>query len=505
MKKFLQYPAVALLLAIIVIGSALLDYFVPPMGDDLLFLHQLGGDDYTRPDRGTVSFILAHIFGCNGRLFDYMGPVIINLLPRAIASAIMGLMSGVFFLCVLYACRLPRPGHQTLSLCTVFLTLLAMPWWDSMWLRVCQFNYLWCTSFCMLLIGLFFRDAGTNKRLLPLFILGVFAGASHEQTGVALSGAFFLWVISTGHYRHLSTPRKTMLAGLLAGTLMAITSPGIWKRAAQENYSPPFLNLAISTIPLLLPLLVIIAACLISYKGRNFILSLYAGEWGVMVNAAVLSLPIIAFSGIPGRTGFFPETALIAAMTIMVLNSQKKWAMNARLRAFTCALIIALVCVHFSVSVRSQAKLMREWEDVRDAFIESPDGLVFCDFTNRYDVSPFTLYRVKGVADADDWWLLHAMHEAYGDTAKVPIILPLSFKDKDLCIADSITDGNVTVYTAKPANTVVTIDDAVLQYYPGPSPRVVTAGRLADGRSIWVATPLVLDPGDYILPLKTPL
>lgn len=505
MKKICQNPAIAFTLAIIVIGSALLDYFLPAMGDDLIFWNALGLDSYTCPDRQTLSFILAHIFGCNGRLFDYVGPVIINLLPRAIASAIMGLMAGLFYYSILYACRLPRRGYQTMSLSVMAITLATMPWWDGMYLRVCQFNYSWGATFCLLFIGVFFRDPHMKSRLKlsALFLSGILAGASHEQTGVSMCGAFFIWLMTSGHYRHLSADRRYMLSGLLAGTLLTVSAPGIWLRAAQNHVGQALPQLIFTTLPILLLLLAVISVCMLTRSGRRYLRTLISGEWGVTVYAAVFAGIIAIMSGIPGRTGLFTEAASIVALTRMALDIRLH--LPRRAAAVASVLMIALIGGHFSISVIAQHQLMSEFDDVREAYIESPDGVVYYDFTGRYDVSPLTLFRVKGVADADDYWNLHALQEAYGDSIKVPAMLPASFRGRLETMTDSVSDGTVTVYTSKPEHVVITLDDAVLQYYPGESARTITAAHLADGRDIWIAAPLVRDPGDYSLSVKADL
>lgn len=496
MKRLLRYPVVVAMLAVIAVGAGTLDYFVPSMGDDLIFWSQLGLDSYTHPDRNTVSFILAHIMGCNGRLFDYMGPVVIDLLPRAVASAVMGVMTGLFFFSVIYSCRLPRQRYQTLSLIVMGITLAAMPWWDSMYLHVCQFNYLWTTTFCLLFIGIFNRDVASSSRIrsVMVFFLGILAGGSHEQAGIAMCMAFGVWLVAGSHYRRLSAERRYMLAGLLAGTLMSLLSPGIWHRAVQGGVGQTPCELLLSTLPLLSLLLIVIAACAMTTSTRRYLRGLADGEWGVTVGLAVFSAIIVMYSRIPGRTGFLPEAAAIVALTRMALDIRCR--ISRPVAATVAVAILVLVSVHFAVSIQQQRRLMHEFEDVKAAYIESADGVVYYDFTNRYDVSPLTLYRVKGVADADDYWLLYAMQQAYGDSAKVPVVLPASMEGCLESLTDSLNEGSVTVYTSKPAHTVVTLDDAVLQYYPGPSPRVVTSTRLADGREIWVATPRVRDPGD---------
>lgn len=217
------------------------------------------------------------------------------------------------------------------------------------------------------------------------------------------------------------------------------------------------------------------------------------------VCAAVLAAIIALISGIPGRTGFFPEAASIVAMTRMVRDIRCHIPRPAALAA--SSFMIVIICAHFMVSILQQKALKHEFDEVLAAYMDSVDGIVYYDFTDRYDVSPLTLLRVKGVADDDDWW----NQEAYGTSEKTPVVIPSSFAGRLESMSDSVNEGSVTVYSAKPEHVAVTIDDTVLQYYPGPSPRVVTAARLSDGRDIWVATPLVLDPGDYFVPVKSPL
>ena len=260
MKRHTRNSTVAIALLVIAAGSGLLDYFTPMTGDDLMFWNALGLHDYTAPDRSTVSFILAHIFGCNGRLFDYMGPIITNLPPRWLSSVLMGAMAGVFFFSVLFAARVPSRRHTAFSLALLAVTLAVMPWWDSMYLRVCQFNYPWAAAFCLLFIGFFFRDASAPQgrlRLWALLFLGICAGASHEQAGVALCAAFLWWCFVGKRYRRLSLRRKYMLAGLLAGSLLSAGAPSIWARASAAAPGQSFGLLVATTLPVLMVFLLV--------------------------------------------------------------------------------------------------------------------------------------------------------------------------------------------------------------------------------------------------------
>ena len=104
------------LIVIIALATALLDYFTPLMGDDMAKWTAMGADrTESFPERQAISFIGAQYFGCNGRVFDAFGPLIVNLLPPVLASALMGLMTGLFFYVMCLAADVFRPGRVTLA------------------------------------------------------------------------------------------------------------------------------------------------------------------------------------------------------------------------------------------------------------------------------------------------------------------------------------------------------------------------------------------------------
>jgi len=500
MKRLIQNSAVPTALLIIFIGSALLDYFLPAMGDDLSFWYFLGLEDYTVPNRKTISFILAHIFGCNGRIFDYMGPVVINLLPRVMAAIVMGGMAGLFFFSILFASRIPHRRHTAFSIVILTVTLAVIPWWDGMYLRVCQFNYSWGTTFCLLFIALFFanRNKPDSKTTLCLLgILGIFAGGAHEQTGVAMSAAFILWALPRRRFLTLSARQKVMIIALFFGTFLTIAAPSIWHRAAAGSVRQTLGLLITTTVPVYLLLLLITGICMCTRRGRTFIYGMAATQWIIYVAAGFFAGVIAILSGIPGRTGFFTEACAIVALARMALACNS--SIKRPIAAIISILCIGIIAAHFTTSIYWQKKMYREFMDVKAEYAASPDGIVFYDFTNRYDVSPLTLNRVKGVADADDVWFLLTLRTAYRPDGNIPVVLPTTMRGFTENLADSVSDGSTTVYTKRPAHVVLTQDSLPLQYYPGPSPRFITKTTLTDGRDIWVATPRVRDPGDYEL------
>jgi len=487
--------AVCLMLILIALGSGILDYFVPDMGDDLRFRYFLGLDDYVFPDRRTLSFILGHMVGCNGRIFDFLGPVIIYMLPRVLASVVMGLMSGLFFYSIVKVSDIPEKSFTTLKTVTITAVMLLMPWWDSMFMRVCQFNYMWGTAFCLLFIYYFFKKGIKSGRCIKvmLFMLGVFAGGTHEQSGLAMTSVFGA-LIMMRYIKIESGQRRLLMAGLVAGTFIALSSPAIWIRVGKEIVRAPFLSLVATSFPVMTAMLVVVCICLLWERGRAFIKTGLHTSWGVLAGVSIVSGLIGVVSGIPGRTGFLSETCAVIVLVQMGLGLE--WSIKRLPAILITVSCFMLVTVHFVVSINAQSTLYKEFEDVKREYIKSADGIVYYDFTTRYDVSPVTLYRVKGVADADDLWNLYVLREVYGHSEKNPVVLPVSMKGKIENFADSISCGDVTVYSHKPDNMIVTSDDVMLQNYHGTSPRVVTETMAGGKKKIWIATPLVCDPGD---------
>lgn len=475
-KRFPYNTPVLILIAILAAGFALLDLFVPDMADDLMFHHALGLDNYTVPDRQTISFIAGHIFWCNGRVFDYLGPIFINLLHPAIAAAVMGAMAGLFFYSLLYACGLPRRGYTALSICVLAIAVAILPWWGGMWLRVCQFNYLWGAAFCLLYIPTFFRTDFKNN--FWGLVLGILAGCTHEQTGVAMCAAFFCCLIAGKRYKSLSRHQWFMLGGLLFGTLLTIAAPAIWHRAANGALRQDPIILLYTTLPALIILLLLLACMAIADRGRTFIRNL-GSVFAVTLTAATFAGIIAIASGTPGRTGLFAEACAIVCFTRMIITT--RWKLPRFAAALLATVSALFIVAHLAVSIIEQRQLHHEYQDVKTLYINSSDGIVCYNFTVRYDGSPLTLRRVKGVPDADDTWSLHALRTACKPNGpELTIIRPTD----EIC-------------TTMPQHLALTEEGDTVQAISGRPIRMVHHAVNASGQEIWVLSNRIRDPGDY--------
>lgn len=483
--------ATALLLTAMALCCGVLDWFTPMFGDDLARWSGLGGDTFTHPDRSTVSDIAAHFFGANGRVLDNLCPVMAIWLPKPVVSCLMGLMGGLYFCSVALAAGANRKRHTAFCISLVAVTLAVMPWWDSMWLRVCQFSYLWGTTFCLLTIVLFFSLPTSDKRhgipfLSLLFSVGFLGASSHEQHAVALLAGLAARWIAVGGRDNLSRARKWLLGGVVSGALIPFLSPNFWSRSAAACRPYSAVEIMLSTLPLLALLLLAVIVISFTRKGRSYLAALLPTPWLVYVVMGIAPGAIALFSGIPGRTGWLAESCAVVAMARMLLalrvRISRPWAVA------VSASGLLFIALHYGVSISAQVRADREHAEAVAALKASDDGIVYGDFTRRAEFNPLCLYRVKGVPDNDDRYLIQVLSSVYkADSVYVCIINPRV--GRSMRILDHCPEGVRERRTFENL-PLLTLDDGALT-------KVVTPFR-SSGRVFWLVEPMQPDPGDRL-------
>lgn len=471
-------------------GSFALDFFTPAMGDDLSKWANLGLDEYTHPDHATLKFIKGQYFGCNGRLLDALGPAFINLLPRFVASLVMAFMAAFYFKMIAVCSDTWRRGRVTATWLVTLATLAAMPWWDYMLLRVCQFNYLWATVFCLLFIHTYYYDSG--KKILWLLFTGFMAGACHEQSGVAMGAVFAVVAVKEWRNHTLDGRRLWLLAALFAGALFTVASPAIHHRAEEQATDATFIHQLVVTLPLLLLLLAIIVVACISRAGRSRLRSLATTPWAVYVAVAVAGGLISVYSTIPGRTGWLSESMALVAIVLLIPGRDRMLTRRVAVAASTAMAIV--VAAHYAVAASWQQRMGREYDEVVELFKVSPTGTVYCDITLDNSVPVIALNRVKGVPDADDMYLHLVISQAYGADKRL-VVVPTAFAGGLPAGTDSIACGRYTLYRHRPATTAYTDCTHSLIEVTGDG-RVLTTFVDNDSTTLHLASPLVIDPGD---------
>lgn len=489
--NYKRYTSLVFIIIIIAIATGILDYYLPAMGDDLKKWSYLGLDEYNLFSRDTIKFIAGHIVGSNGRLFDWLGPVLINCLPRIVIALIMGCMMGLYLLSMLI--NLPLKSNNWFYILYIGIIISVMPWWDSMWLRVCHYNYIWSTLFDLLYIYFFFKK--TEKKIskwtiFGLFILSFFAGAGHEMNGVSMSVAMMIWYFLHGRKEGVARCKRAMIVGLFIGTFTTVAVPSIWHRVASETLHDNLIHLLWTTLPVFI---ILVLTCIIVYsipRSREKFKEFIGNEVvQVMVIVATVAAFIALISGIPGRTGWLTESLSIILFARLVLLCDFK------IKSFPAVLITfvatAWIVIHYIVTIQWQARVYSEFEEVKTKYIQSTDGIVFYDYTSRYEVSPLTLYRVKGIPDADDKWLSYVMRMVYGNETKEFIVLPTNFENQEF--QDSIVVDYYAIYKEKPLLIIAEPDSLMIQVTNN---GLNVVNELPQG---WFSRPLVQDPGDLVV------
>lgn len=482
-KKTLAYWIPLGLIVVISVATGILDYFTPLMGDDMGKWIAMGADnEESFPGRQAISFLGAQYFGCNGRVFDAFGPLIVNLLPRVLASAVIGFMTGLFFYAMCLAADVFKPGKTTFACGFVAISMFALPWWDSMFMRVCHFNYIWASAFAILFIHEWFKERHPDRAsLFMLFLLGCLSGCFHEQIGVAMTAYFGLYVI----LKRCRDWHWVPFLGLCFGTLITIASPAIWNRNSGFITDSSRIEMLWTTLPLVVVLAVITGIIYLSGSKHKPIVK--SEPFKAYFYIAVFSSVIALYSSIPGRTGWLAESCSLIALSMLCLGVRYK--LNRRVSHALIILCYLCLLVHFSVSIYWQRKMFMEYDKAIDLYEGSDSGIVKMDYTNRLEVSPLTLYRVKGLPDGDDTYLQSVFKNHYGPGKQFILIGSQSV------ISDSLPDGYALMCNTNADTIMIHTDSNGLRHTVTPF--------MENGITRYQIEPLAIDPGDKWHPVNS--
>lgn len=487
-----------------------------PEGDDVVYW------DWYRDIRsrhgsffGWLIFSFSNWEGANGRLANMLTPFFLYFPP----SWLKGLLDSVILTLLLYfglrlSClshRYPK-GMVAITLYAV-LTLVTFPWWDSMTLTDCVLNYPASDMLGLAVLTLWFSTPQRQTRTMAWggALLGLIAGAMHEASGVALSAGLITGLIVDSE-RRADRLRIFMTVGVNLGALFTLSSPGIWSRFLSGTEGTPdapvwYILLTGSFYVIILILLLLFRAIRITAGTKDFAATMWRSltsrpDITLLTVATLVSTLFTAVGGVIGRSGWFGQSFALIALFRMAPTGG--W--NRSLRLIITTLLTIIYIWLWDASARVQVKLGREGNDVIAAYLSSPDGIVYYDYTEEEDLPIWLLRRPGGVPDADDMFPLREYNRLRPDGAPF-VVLPTAFRSIDLTNFRGTLKYKCHYLTDRLPEDYVTLNpDSPV---PGPMETQIEGRRMTimpvavgtplaseSSRTIYFITPRRIDPGD---------
>ncbi len=165
-----------------------------------------------------------HYLTDNGRLSNILFTLLICL-PKWVLATLTSVLNALSLLMLARLAGLgPRRPAAAVWLCLLFSATL--PWYDGIFSLCFQFNYVWAMALMLFALMLFL--SGRRLSPVPLFFLGIIAGAWHEGFSVPLLSACVLLAFWR-RGRFLSPGRIALMLGLLAGVGWLLSSPAFFR------------------------------------------------------------------------------------------------------------------------------------------------------------------------------------------------------------------------------------------------------------------------------------
>jgi len=386
-------------IAIIMGAIALLinDIEMPLVGDDFRYAIY----DPSRQD-------LIHAMGgiylhCNARFGDLTNYIWLTISPRIITSAIC---AGMFILMYMVLFRLSglrasRPLSRSLL---TLLSCVVLPLSDCLYLFVVQFNYLWAMAISGMTLWLIISRDMHSQWWIMFAPVAAIAGFTHEIVGIPLLLGTLAWLRYVNR-RHLTLPKKLVLAALFIGCLISISSPGSYNRLHSSTSAeyPEIGIIVLNTFKSGYIALILIADTLLLLAFRRATLrSLCHSSWLPLAIISVTSLTFAAVAGIYGRSGwatqFFGLAALARqySMTCKPLNIHQAYS-----TAAVTALSLALTFMWGAV-IYWQDIVNREMQECVDAYEAAPGSTITIQYHDKASI-PWYVRPVISIPLEEPW------------------------------------------------------------------------------------------------------
>lgn len=468
--------------------------FSPFAGDDFAYKCVFQGPQPFSDDWSDL-FLWArmHRVSANARLFNLIVPALLSL-DRIVLALLSAAMTALM---LVYGLKLTGKAAADRMYATLFVAAMAwvLPWWDSMSIFTCQENYIWTSAIILLSLYMILNPPQRIFTLvLALGICGL-GGATHEGGTLPLA----VGLLAYGVIIRPRPGRSWLLAAaFFIGMLFVSLAPGIIGRAASQRLADdPLVWLALKTIPAVLVMVAVLIAMLFTAVWRERLRALVLSPYLILIVAAVASSCIALMSGIVGRSGWFAE--IYALIVLFHLCGEYLHASRRIGRAVSVVVAVALLFQTAFVAVW-QYFLDRENDTFVNLYTTSGEDILYMDYTAHDRLPWLLLGRYRGVPDADDVYILKTFVDYYRPGSPLPVILPHDALSVDLSAVSEAKLSNGDIIADRlPAGSVggATLREGIpMWFFEKDGQQWLARSFDNDGRSLFLLSRRVLDPGD---------
>ena len=490
-RRFIKWESIPYLLIICLsLCYAIVSFTFPLIGDDLAhasFYHTI-----TKP-YPFLRTLFSMWFNVNGRMGDALSSVWMPLVPQPFTAALVGLSIATLSYLIIKLGNVHR-GDYTMQTIVMAVIVFTLPWWDSMLLFACQFNYILASALSLVACAIMLNERLSEKSLYLLTPIVFLAGGMHEASGLPLSAALVFYFYMNRKTIILSKARRIMLIALCLGACFTLSSPASWERLLMSKTpDDPMWLLAIknSYYGILMVIIVALHCAKHPQRFKQMLSSIIC----VFIVAALGSTFFSVVGGIVGRPGWFSQVLSIIVI-LMLINQSRPMR---RMKAITAVLAMAIIG-HLALFTETQLKISKEIDALYAGYNNSTDGIIYLDTPHSDNTSILALGKNFIVFPPNDTYSFSVMHQYLAHYTKpFPILLPAEAKEKlshnisgDIAIGDFIISRNEpegdNVYHFKPYERV---PDYRIIELPHSNKLLIAQPFECHGQKLWCIRPTV--------------
>lgn len=393
-------------LALIAILFASISYLTPLQLDDYVFMAEYrnaAGSERLSPG-GLLHFWLEIRQYDNGRIANLLSPLT-TLSPagRILFPALTG--CAVAFIIGMTVMLTMRSGSRKSALPVTLawsMTLLLLPWRNSIFVADYALNYVWGTAVTLLFVAVALR-LDSRKRsaacAIPAILLAIIAGGWHEGFAFTTLSGFLLYSAYA-----TASGKRFPLRWWITGIIYALSAfafficPGMIIRMQEQlGESPQSLSvfkMLADTAPAAMLLLIITAGMTLRATRRRIISQMRRPLFIIMSAAAFTGTLLSITTQHQPRSAFWPDIASIICILLIFRNPLYTAVHRRYLRIPRIALTLTLTALSTAISLQIitwQKKYFDEDRRIISLMRQSESGSVFLDIIPPEDLPLQTL------------------------------------------------------------------------------------------------------------------